>query len=188
MPNRRLAAAPRRAGNGHGHVVPTLLDANALWSGRVRLDFAGGASLVVAPLERREPVTVDRGVCVDGVRVEGLSNHQTRFAVRIRRTRRWTAGDKLHGGGEHDVARDLLPDELKMIGRPPHVLAAAGDDIRALGRVVGRRPAAERRRRPNILTGSEDPRGLGPDDGEPCEPRSSGRREHERRDCGRLPD
>jgi hypothetical protein len=85
----------------------------------------------IAELERGEADAVEGDI--DGGRgaIERLADHQNRFAVRI--AAQAEEGDVR---GERDVARDLLPGELKVVNAEPHVFAAATEGIGMCGIVI----------------------------------------------------
>src|SRR6266849_10496269 len=103
-------------------LTPAAFDADAY-----RADDRGSNLLSVgvrgaAELQGSESITVERDIGISSIGVEALANHERRFAVFDR-----AGADEAHVNGQRHVAREALPNEVKGVGRLPHVGAAAGN-------------------------------------------------------------
>src|SRR6266508_4085849 len=83
------------AGDGHEDVIAAFLDLNAARRLHVRLNLARRAALYFSVLQRGQAVAVQRRVGIGRIRVETLTDDQTRLAMRIA-----AGADELNVGGD----------------------------------------------------------------------------------------
>src|SRR6266852_1330567 len=112
-------------GHGHKKSVALLVDPNTNGSGDVGLNLAGSLAAGRTILERGQAVAVDGCIHISGVGVETLADQQTRFAVRL-----FSGAGPADAGRQGNIPRHALPDEMKRVFLAPHILTAAGDQIR----------------------------------------------------------
>ena len=78
-----------------------------------------------------------RGVGINAVCIEILSEHQHRFAVRIRVTGR---SGEMYVCGEGNIAGYFLPRKIKIICLGPHIGTGRSGGVCILVRIVSQRP------------------------------------------------
>src|SRR5262249_16267070 len=111
-------------GDGHKESVALLFDPNTNGPGDVGLNLVGSLAARGAILNRCQTITVGGCIHISRVGIETLTDQQTRLAVRL-----LARAGPVDAGGQSNISRHALADEMKRVLRAPHIFAAAADEI-----------------------------------------------------------
>ncbi len=120
------------ARRGEDEAVPFPLELDDVGPANRRFDLLGDRAPRPSVLQGGEAIAVDHRVGVGRVGLEAAAHDPSRLAVRVH-----PRAHELDARLQDEVAGQLLPGEVELVPRPPHVDAGRGYPVLLGGRVVG---------------------------------------------------